>query len=492
MSDVTPEDLLEAIGQGGAPAEALRQLVANFPGTQIREALRGRVAFLWKRSSAELVQLLTAFGDDALNDELAAALSRGFDMGNEHAWVALSFLDDGGHLENWPELAEWLLELDEAIEQEAALSDELVEQIESEPDGVWLALRGLDELDAEARPPLIQDLGRSSAGPGVVELLRILIHSEDRRTRAAALAAMEALDLRLTAPAWSRLAGEHPDSAIAEGAAALSRGQAAPPTPTPSLRSCLVTTPDSQGRGLILLSSETAGEETTACFLIDLMSGVREVTGGFGPEARAGLDEEFVRTGDREAVEGDAALALGLLAGAMTLRGEHSPLSLRFWLERTVGPSLVARPFAEAARGAPNGCPEELAREVLEACPWWVDDSDLVYELAEELSLRGPTGLADAGAIRFLFENRLGDRLELDRRCLLWMAAFWEAQGRPALREAALALAAPLLDPQHAVPGNAFVAELARRSIARAQEHLEEGIDLRDPDLRRQRRRGEI
>jgi len=53
---------------------------------------------------------------------------------------------------------------------------------------------------------------------------------------------------------------------------------------------------------------------------------------------------------------------------------------------------------------------------------------------------------------------------------------------------AALALAEPLLDPQHAVPGNPFIAELARRSLARAGDHLLAGIDLRDPGVRRQHR----
>ncbi len=110
------------------------------------------------------------------------------------------------------------------------------------------------------------------------------------------------------------------------------------------------------------------------------------------------------------------------------------------------------------------------------------------YELAEERLLREQESSADPvsdrGAIRFLFEHRLRDRLELDRRMLYWMAAFWRASGREPLSLAAAEMARQLADPAQAVPAQPFVASLAAKSLRTALENLHHGIDLRLPGSR--------
>jgi hypothetical protein len=117
----------------------------------------------------------------------------------------------------------------------------------------------------------------------------------------------------------------------------------------------------------------------------------------------------------------------------------------------------------------------QASRAVFEALPEWVDDSEIMDEFAEEFLLRGehsPDPKRNSGAYRFLFENRLLDRLELDRRMLIWMAIFWRAVGDRTLSEAAVRLAEQLADEQNAVPGHPFIEELTTRSLLASQRRL--------------------
>jgi hypothetical protein len=119
------------------------------------------------------------------------------------------------------------------------------------------------------------------------------------------------------------------------------------------------------------------------------------------------------------------------------------------------------------------------AELVLDACPNWLDESDLTIEIAREITLREgdrePDPQRDAGAYRYLFEHRLLGQLELYRRMLYWMASFWQAAGAEELGQSALALAAQLSDAEYAVPGHPFTVALTTRSLKLAQARLRGG-----------------
>jgi hypothetical protein len=276
--------------------------------------------------------------------------------------------------------------------------------------------------------------------------------------------------------------------------------------------SSLVTGLDGRGRGQVALVAEdqARSRRVAVAFGCDVIAGITEVVGRIAsiddPEPADALLSELRALPDRDSVEGAHHLALGLLAGALLLCGPETTPALRYWLERTAGPDLLPRPFAGLPDRPDDGPPipppppfEEIpgrASQVLDACPSWLDDSDLTFELAEELLLRWqgapPDPVRDAGAHRFLFEHRLVDQLELYRRLLSWMGWLWRADGAIELSRSALALAEQLSDPQHVVPAHPFTAALSTRSLAAAQDLLRRGIDLRDPDARSRFDAGEV
>src|SRR5262249_49644756 len=119
---------------------------------------------------------------------------------------------------------------------------------------------------------------------------------------------------------------------------------------------------------------------------------------------------------------------------------------------------------------------ERRASCVVEACPTWIDCSQLTFEFAEEILLREGRVAADperdSGAFRFLFEHRFIHRLELYRRMLLWMAWFWSCSGEAELADSAWVLAGQLWDEQYAVPSHPFAVALMTRSLDAAQRYL--------------------
>jgi hypothetical protein len=129
--------------------------------------------------------------------------------------------------------------------------------------------------------------------------------------------------------------------------------------------------------------------------------------------------------------------------------------------------------------------PEMAARadDVLDACPSWLDQSALTFELAEEISLREgsltPDPVRDAGAYRFLFEHLLIHRLEMYRRMLLWTAWVWQSSGRSELSRSAFALASQLSDEQYEVPSHPFTVALSTRSLQAAQDLIQTAEDPR-------------
>jgi hypothetical protein len=241
----------------------------------------------------------------------------------------------------------------------------------------------------------------------------------------------------------------------------------------------LVTGVDGEGRATIVLAARDGGRWAGAAFLCHVLRGVVDVVGqdGLGD---VGLDEAFQalhEQGRREVLEGKPELACRLLAGSLSLCGPSTSPALRYWLERTVGPSFRAEPnltlLGDGDAGSLSHAGRaDLARSVLGACPGWADASDLTLDLAREVSLRGhggpPDPRRDSGAYRYLFEHRLAPRIELYRRMLLWNAALWRASGQDDLSLSAVSLASQLSDPQHAVPSHPFFVELTTLSFEAA------------------------
>jgi hypothetical protein len=253
---------------------------------------------------------------------------------------------------------------------------------------------------------------------------------------------------------------------------------------------CLVTAVDGAGRGSIGLSTSLDARRSTAVFLCDVLEGVLDAVGQLEVESSdaGGLLREVRVQAGGEALEGVPDLALGLLAGSLTLDGTSIPPAVAEWLERTLGPDFQPRPLlAPAVDWATRPMNTEWlldrAAEILDACPSWLDRSPLTFELAREILLRegrvATDPERDSGAFRFLFEHRIIHGLERYRRMLLWMAWFWEAGGDGELARSAQVLAWQLTDEQYAVPSHPFAVALTARSLDAAQEKLQNSAKAR-------------
>ena len=507
----TPESILAALRTGGpidpdAEEEILNRLVEGFPASELRRALRPRLADLGAADGAVVLRLLEAYLDADLTAALATAMLGQPDLMAERAWEALALLESTGDLDRHPGLVERWDELNDAIDPEDA-SDSLAAQLEEEPDGSWVALEGLGAIEPGTRREIIASLADAPAGPGLVAFLRVLSFAHDDSTRAAALEALfdprrddadhrqawaelaaDHFDPRVRGRAHRRLAiGGHTDVAVA---ALIAAALATPGRPRPTLVGSLVTSVDGRGLGSIVLASRDRGFWVVASFTCDVQTGIVAIKGQVGPDPSfvAGFFEEFASREKRELIEDDPELATGLLAASWLRSGPRTNPALRFWIERTLGPSFQPHPSGG------HFDPDDVAAEalamlaepswsILEACPTWADRSPLTFDLAEAIILRSgdapPDPRRDAGAFRYLFEHHLIGRMEHYRRLLLWMSPFWEALGDPDLARSALALAWQLADPQNAVPGHPFMIALATRSLAAAQSDLRRGVDPR-------------
>lgn len=483
-------------GMGDEQRDAqLARIVERFPVDRLREAVRARLRRLGGAEGEAILRLVEAYRTPELLEELARALEDQPDLTPERAWDALSLVEDGGLIEGHPELAARWEELNEALDDDGALGT-LVGQLEEEPEGSWVALQGIGAVEPEVRAEIIAGLADFPTGPGLVAFLRLLAFAHDPTTRDAALDALDARpDDAEHRAARAEIAHDHPDPKVRERArgrlgldadsviaGALARPSRARPEPVGNLATAL----DGEGRGTIVLASRDRGRWVVASFLCDVWRGVVDVVGHVSddPAEASATFEELAARRDRDSVEDAPGLASGLLAGSLMLCGPETNPVLRYWIERTAGPGFRPRPFAGLSGGDdlasdvldPMAGP---ARAILDACPDWVDVSDLTVELAGEIALRSddapPDPRRDAGAYRYLFEHRLAGRLEHYRRMLLWMASFWDAAGDPELARPALALAWQLSDPQHAVPVHPFTVALTTRSLGVAAEAIRAG-----------------
>jgi hypothetical protein len=247
-----------------------------------------------------------------------------------------------------------------------------------------------------------------------------------------------------------------------------------------SLVRCLVTQVDGMGRGSIGISVSQGDQRRTAAFLCDVRSGFRDALGEVEPESATagGLLDELADQAESECARDVPELALGLLAGSLTVSANEVPPKVRNWLDLLLGPGFQARVLPATIAGIdpcsiPAAAMAARVSDLFEECPSWLDLSPLTFQLAEEIRLREgsphPDPGRDAGVYRYLFEHRLINRLELYRRMLLWMAWFWKCSESTDLATSALACASELSDEQYAVPSHPFTVELTTRSLVAAQ-----------------------
>ncbi|MGE3818496.1 MAG: hypothetical protein AB7I30_03610 [Isosphaeraceae bacterium] len=472
----------------------LGRLVERFPPDRVITAVRSRLGDLRGCDAESLLRLIEANPDPETLEVLAGCLERQPDLPPERAWAALAVLDGAGVLDRHPALVERWNDLVELIEEDDDPLSQLVEQIEGDPDGVWMALQGLGAIEAEIRPEIVAGLAEIPTGPGLVEFLRLLAYTPDEPTRSAALAVLERAepDAPGIAEAWRDLASNHPDPALRREAARRSpetaivrKAEGTMVKAGPHLVRSLVTAVEGRGRASIVLVARKEGGTVTAAFVCDVREGLVDVLGETSEDdAALTAFEELTRGLDRDCLLDRHELALALLAGCLWLGGPETPPSARYWVEATAAGMLDPRPLrSDFAAANVDAIPyEEMpARviEILDACPDWVDDSPLTVELAEEISLREGPGTPDpsrdSGAYRFLFERRLKGQLERYQRMLLWMAEFWRVAGKERLALSARALAWQLSDAQHVVPGHPFAVALTTRSLLRALRKRSEG-----------------
>jgi hypothetical protein len=468
-------------GADDAGREALfDELVARFPAAAIGAALRGRLGEVGGAHGPILLRLVESLGVAALYDELAAALERGPAPPADRAWEALSLLDAAGVLDDHPELAEAHAELAELLEGDDATLAELAEQLE-EPDGVALALEGLDGVEPDVRAAIVAGLEGQPARPGLVAFLRLLALGPDAATREAALGVLEGLDPSepLVAAAWRHLEAEGLGSGPATGERPrmLEAEDAAPPV-APAGGAAVVGELDGDGRAALAFASRDGGGWSAAVFTCDVSAGVVAVAGLHAEEAadaRAAL--EAIPGLSSEGNAGVVGLARELLAGSLLLGGgPGAPTALRYWVEHAVGAGLRPRPLP-ALGGDRPGTPEDLRRDaaaVLDARPGWRDGSPLARDLALELRQRagaddGPPA-DDPAARRLLFDRRVRDRVPALQGMLLWQALVWQVGGEVPLAAAARRLAASLLGPEQLLPTHPFLESYLRRSLEGAGE----------------------
>ena len=469
------------------------RLIRRFQPAALLEAALGRIGDLGGADAESVLRIIEAHGSTESFQALAEALLRQPDLPAERAWEALAVLDYVGLLDAYPALAEVWDDLDESIDDEADTLRELVASLEEDDDGPSVALQGLHAVEPEIRVEIIDGLRGVEGGRGLVEFLRLLVFALEPRTREAALRALEdrSDDDPGVIAAWVSIAAEHDDPAVADRARAWLRRVVGPPRSglparlgdAPQLIRSSVTAVDGEGRATIVLlaDSPSSGKWTGAAFSCHLNEGILDVVGHLGRSSPAAdaLFREFANPSEVMVVENRTELALGLLASLLAVTGPSSTPALRFWVERTAGPSFRAKASGMLdlfGEWEPADVPfvETPARveAVLNALPAWVDRSEITKEIAREIALRVSGGMPDprrdAGAYRYFFEHHLHRRLELHRRMLYWMAAFWRASGEDHLGRSAHALAWQLADPQHAVPSHPFLVSLTTRSLLTA------------------------
>src|SRR5690606_24335558 len=160
------------------------------PPDALADATRAALADLSGPRGAAAVEVVGALGDPRLFDALADALLDQPDVPVDRLWRALEVLEGTGRIEERPELFALGEELVEAIDGEEATVEGRVEQVEQDPEDVWVALQGLAEIEPGVRAEIVAELGIGGPiGPGTAELLRLLAYAHEPALRRAAIEA---------------------------------------------------------------------------------------------------------------------------------------------------------------------------------------------------------------------------------------------------------------------------------------------------------------
>ncbi len=361
-------------------------MVARFSETELLAAATSRVTDLTGFDVDPIIRILEAWGGGEDWAMLAAAVARQRDLPADRSWEILSVLDGFGLVESSPSLVERWHELNDEFETDDSIG-RLVHQLEHDPDGLWLALEGLDSVEPKVRTEIITSLvADRAAGPGLIEFLRLLAFARDRPTRDAALSALERLprdDPRVTS-AWSSIAGAHDDRATARLAEAwvgtVDRSLPVPQGRDAYAASCTCSTAAASDSSRLV--AEHSDHWVAAAFECDVTAGIRGVTGILAKDASTAelFLAEFVDDPARSVLQDAHDLAKGLLAGGLLLCGPSSSPALRFWLEGVAGRGFRPRPLSgllpePERRASSDGA--AWAAAILDACPGCVDDSDL-------------------------------------------------------------------------------------------------------------------
>ncbi len=398
-----------------------------------------------------VLRLIEAIGSEDVLTALGQALLGQSDLSADRDWHALSILSDAERLGEWPDLAERFAELEEIFEEADTSSlEEWAATMQDDPDGVWVALHGLSMVEPAIRPSIVASLANVPLNDGLIGFLEVLAGGPDQDLRRAAREVLERQDSSPTKRI--QVASE----------AALTRPH--------TIDRCLVTGLDGEGRGVICIATNR-GIARSAIFECDITRGIFSVVG------EESLNQDWSQVlslrPETEYLIDRPELTVSLLAGLVGIAGPDLPSHVTDWLDQLFGQVLTPHPFPGTIEGfdpatVHHGLLPSLAAEVVQACPTWIDQSSLTLELAKELTgktYQSADPVRDAGAYRYLFEHRLVGRLETYRRMLYWTSAFWNAQERTELAQAALTFAWQLSDAQHSVPANPFVVELTTRSL---------------------------
>ena len=496
----TPEAILDDVARHAEWTEARRascldEMILGFTLEDLRRAAEGRLHRLDQPDGELALRLLEVVGDAASFEALARAIRDQPELAPERAWEALALLRDVGALDEHAELRVLFDDLDRLAEDHdqeeegglalglaAELADALTEGGE---EAVAAVAEALNEFEEELRRAILNDL-RERLAPEVFHALSAPAPKREREPvrRSNAIQPVAALDWSAEARSWADrgdLAEDRPESF---GAGI-------------RLTDGVVTAVDRLGRGVVALTVRGgAGHVGTGVFVIDVLEGVLTAAGRRGEVETAAIRAELLGRSRCDLLTDVPGLAHHWMVQALGLDSRNGRDRAGEWLERLGWPRFRER--HPAAIDLPNrgrvACvvepdaftPRTLSRwaeRVWRACPHWCDQSDVTFELAEELVLRErdprPQPRRDAALFRYLFEKRLADQLERHRAMLGWMATFWNAGDSPVLAEASVGLAYDLGDPQNHRHTHPYVARWIRRSLEAAQHALERGVDPR-------------